>query len=140
MALATVASRVSLPVCVGSPLRNERSACVGSVLVGHPWPAGIPLYRVFSSLWMSSGGWFFALMLLGGKGIHLHALHVMGLPGNRFHPLVFICCRLVSSRLHRRFSCLFVSYLCKYLRPCCHHLCRLVGLIREMTNVFVTLA
>ena len=51
------------------------------------------------------------------------------LPSNRFHPLVFICCRLVSSRLHRRFSCLFVSYL----RPCCHHLCGLVGLIGQMS-------
>ena len=55
--------------------------------------------------------------------LHLRALHVSRLPENRFHPLVFICCRLVSSRLHRRFSCLFVSYL----RPC-----RLVGLIGQL--------
>ena len=40
--------------------------------------------------------------------LHLRAPHARRLPANRFHPLVFICCRLVSSRLHRRFRC----YLC----------------------------
>ena len=54
--------------------------------------------------------------------LHLRAMHVTRLPGNRCHPLVFICCRLVASRLQRRLS---VSHL----RPCRHCLCRLVGLI-----------
>ena len=58
MALATVAYHTSVCRFVfGSPLRNEPLYCIGAVLVRHPWPAGIPLYRVFSSLWMSSGGW-----------------------------------------------------------------------------------
>ena len=68
MALATVASRVTLPVRV----RNERLYCVWNcvvaVLVHHPWTDGIA--SVVSCLLLSVdviGGWFFDLVLLAAS-------------------------------------------------------------------------
>ena len=74
-----------------------------------------PLHRVFSSLWMSLDGWFFAFMLLAASPL-CHARYAASWEH-------VSSSRLVASRLHRRLS---VSYL----RPCRHRLCRLVGLIR----------
>ena len=126
VALATVAYHTS--VCqfvLGSSLRNEPLYCIGP---------GQSLFVIHGQLEFNC---IVSYPLCGCLRVdgHLCALHVSRLPVNRFHPLVFICSRLLSSSLHRWFSCLFVSYL----RPCRHRLCRLVGLIGQMTNVFVTL-